>query len=386
MPPYPDSQDPRPRDRDGGPPSYPGDRDNYDPNSQRPRRPHGSPYGDASPGPAGRDIPPPPIGPYAKPKKGHDPRQPSFPDERSYLNGDAPDLERKVSPYQRDFRSKRSGYQDDEGDALRRSKRGDDESDRPRRPKPDAYADDKDPRDFGPDPRRDTRGDGARARPPPPGKARGNYYDEDAPTEMPQPRRRQTERAPRRRPQYDYDDDEDDYEPRRRPAPRRRSEDDDNNDRGYRSDGRNARRRGEPREDRGYRSHGEDSRRKRRDDYGDNDDDYDDRPRRRPDARDDRRRSDNGRDDYWREKSRDRDRDRRHRSKYGDEDDGYDDRRHKDKSRRDKDKDKRKWNEKVNKDDIGRYVKTGQKHYEQWAPVLIPVAKSLAKQYMDSRR
>ncbi|KAI9702246.1 MAG: hypothetical protein M1820_006178 [Bogoriella megaspora] len=398
MPPYPDYNAQERRPRDTRPPApYPSEsfassKDTYDPTSQRPRRPRG--YEDASPSGASTTIPPPPIGPFAKPKKGYDTRSPAFPEERSYLASDAPDLERKVSPRNREFREKRDGYESDEGDQLRKAKRGGGgESERPRRKdRAPSYADNVDPRDIEPDPRRDAR----RTRPPGPGQARGSYYGEEAPVEP--PRRRNTERAPpSRRTQYNDDDDDDDYDPRQRRAPpRRRGDEDEYYDRGYRSEERTAPRRPPaPRDDRGYRSHGEDGRQRRRRDSYDDDDSYD-RPRRQRDDTDPRRRSDYGAntraggDDYWREKSRDRG---NRRTRFEDED-RYDDRerdrdrdrRHREKSRDRKDKDKRKWNERLNKDDFGKYVKTGQKHYEQWAPVLMPVAKSLAKTYFDSRK
>ncbi|KAL9106209.1 MAG: hypothetical protein Q9227_008742 [Pyrenula ochraceoflavens] len=229
------------------------------------------------------------------------------------------DLERKNTEANKKFRHKRDGYLSDEGEKMKESKKGKASA---------SYSDDDGPDPRGPS-RRHTEDYAPRH------KGRDYYDDRDEPRRRPrdydeyEPPRRSNTTRDRDRDRHRHHDD---YES---PRPRRRYDDD---DRGYRSDGRPSR-----------KGHG--------DGYGS------DRGHRR-----------HGRsvDDY----------DRRDRDRYGGRDRYYSDR-DRDYDRRDRDRDrKKKGGLSLNAKDIGRYVETGQKHYQTVAPIV----NQLAKMYMDRKK
>jgi hypothetical protein len=333
-PPYPVDDGYPPRE-DYFPPPHP--HDDFDPRDLPPGAipipPGAIPITPDEAPPTPSSLPPPPLGSAIK-REGSRNRKahlhPEFPDEASYLNPRARDLERKSHPEERRFREKRDGYESEEGEkhrkaanmSSRRPRYEDEETELPprgsrRRGESDMYG--------RPPPRDDPYEDRDRRRPPP--RRRDDYGDEDSlpprrkgprdgveyGAEPIKPKRRQTEREPpsrrdrdmddkpRRRDKYEAYSDEDDYRPRRR-----RSE--------------------------------EPPRRKRDDRFVD---DYDEPPRRR------------------------RDEPRRDRSRRRYSDDEYDDRRG--------GRDRQPKEIKVGKYDVGPWLEKGQKYYGVVAPIVTPM-------------
>jgi len=362
---YVDDYDQRPRRRRDDRPPYPEYGDNGSAaNERRPRQsgrnhgPNGS-KDNLPPPPTGAppgNIPPPPLGSAMK-RDGSRSRvphlRPEFPDEASYLNGSAPDAERKSRREDRGFKNKRDGYESEEGEQLRKAKPkrrprdGDDmpppppeDRNRRRDKDPDRYGASA-PRDYddrrGPPRRRDDPYDDEDLPPRRRGPRDGVEYgadpiqpmrrrDTDRPPPRDRDRDRERDRPRRRRDDYDDPSDEDDYRPRR-----------------HRSEDPPRRRRGE-------------------DDY------YAD-----PDSRDSRRRRqdlyDRDREDRRRDKSRRR---------YTD-DEGYDDydRRDRRGGRRGEPREI-----KVGKYDVGPMVDQGKKYYSTLAPIVTPIVMN----YLRNRK